>query len=565
LKNSQDRGSDTVPAQQVNLSTEALLGLSATYGALVFNQGLYALTLELHSWRQPGTWLLLLGLVSLVAGLHFLLLGLVATQKTVKFWVLLFGLAGSVAAVYHARYQVYFDPSMLRNVVHTQYTEAKELLSWGLLGSLAAYFLPLLLAMRYIRVTPVSRARGLGRRFLAWVAVLALMIVTTLILYAPLASMMRNHKEARYLITPANTLWGLLQVIGNDTQAWAQGVHQPIGLDAKAGSRDQTRSRPLLVVWVVGETVRAADWGLDGYVRTTTPGLMSWASQPSFINFPKAQSCGTNTEVSVPCMFSPWGRHDYDESRIRRSESLLHVLARAGVGVHWRDNQSGCKGVCDGLPYENTASTASRNPLCQAGQCLDEILLEGLDDKLTQLARGTQQAQSQLWVLHQLGNHGPAYYKRYPKAYGKFQPACEQDDLSRCTNEQIVNAYDNAVLYTDAVLNRLLQNLKKHENELDAVVIYVSDHGESLGEKNLFLHGLPYWMAPEQQTHVPLFLWFSKYAAQATGADLSCLQARARQPVQHDHLFNTVLTLFDVHTSLYQPQWDLLSTCQARS
>jgi lipid A ethanolaminephosphotransferase len=186
LKNSQDRGSDTVPAQQVNLSTEALLGLSAIYGALVFNQGLYALTLELHSWRQPGTWLLLLGLVSLVAGLHFLLLGLVATQKTVKFWVLLFGLAGSVAAVYHARYQVYFDPSMLRNVVHTQYTEAKELLSWGLLGSLAAYFLPLLLAMRYIRVTPISRARGLGRRFLAWVAVLALMIVTTLILYAPL-------------------------------------------------------------------------------------------------------------------------------------------------------------------------------------------------------------------------------------------------------------------------------------------------------------------------------------------------------------------------------------------
>ncbi len=541
------------------------MGVSALYTALVFNQGLYALTLDLNPRSEPASWGLLLGLASLVAALHFFLLALVATQKSVKFWVLLLGLAGSLAAVYHAHYQVYFDPSMLRNILHTQFAEARELLSWRLIASLATYFLPLVLILRYVRVTAFSSTAAAVRRLVTIAITLAVMLITTLSLYAPLASLMRNHKEARYLITPANTLWGLLRVIGHDSQAWAQGGRQPLGLDAHAGQRNQAGERPLVVFWVVGQTVRAANWGLDGYARATTPELARWAEQPSFINFPIVQSCGTNTEVSVPCMFSPWGRHDYDESRIRRSESLLHVLARAGVGVHWRDNQSGCKGVCDGLPYENTASTAGYNALCQAGQCLDEILLEGLDDKLTQLAHGTQQAQSRLWVLHQLGNHGPAYYKRYPKAYGKFQPACEQDDLSRCTNEQIVNAYDNAVLYTDAVLNRLLQALKKHENELDSVVIYVSDHGESLGEKNLFLHGLPYWMAPEQQTHVPLFLWFSKYAAQTTGTDLSCLQARARQPVQHDHLFHTVLTLFDVHTSLYQPQWDLLNSCQARS
>ena len=202
--------------------------------------------------------------------------------------------------------------------------------------------------------------------------------------------------------------------------------------------------------------------------------------------------------------------------------------------MHWRDNQSGCKGVCDGLPHENTSQHVGQNPLCHEGQCWDEILLAGFEQKMAQLATGTP-PRSHLWVLHQLGNHGPAYYKRYPPAYDQFQPACQQEDLSRCTLEQTVNAYDNAVIYTDTVLSRLLQTLQQQQEAIDSVVIYVSDHGESLGEKNLYLHGVPYWMAPEQQTRVPMFLWFSKHAAQTTG------------------------------TSLHQPEWDLLTQCQTRS
>jgi lipid A ethanolaminephosphotransferase len=561
LRNHQNIGTSPTPTRGFVLSTEALLGGSALYGALVFNQGLYALTLKLHAGHKLATWGLLLGLVSLVASLHFLLLALISTRKSVKFWVLMFGLLGSVATYYHARYQVYFDPSMMRNILHTNYAEAKELLSWGLPISVAAYFLPLALAMRYVHITHLPRLKALQRRLLAMIVALIVIVVTILSLYAPLASLMRNHKEARYLITPANTLWSLLQVLGNDTTIWAQGARQPIGLDAQPGPRFEGRSRPLFVVWIVGETARAANWGLDGYSRSTTPELTRWAKQPSFVHFPMVESCGTNTEVSVPCMFSPWGRHNYDENRIRRSESLLHLLARAGVQVQWRDNQSGCKGVCDDLPYENSAQWAAQSQLCREGQCWDEVLLDGLDQKLTQLSH-TREAGSHLWILHQLGNHGPAYYKRYPPAYEKFQPACQQEDLSRCSQEQIVNAYDNALLYTDAILSRLLQSLKNYEDTVDSVVIYVSDHGESLGEKNLFLHGLPYWMAPREQTRVPLFLWFSKHAAQTTATDLICLKARTQQPVQHDYLFHTVLSLFDVQTSLHNPQWDLLRRCQ---
>ncbi|MFN6323709.1 MAG: phosphoethanolamine transferase [Burkholderiales bacterium] len=551
-------------ARRFHLSTELVIGLFALYGALVFNQSLLSLTLQLHPWHEPASWGLLAGILAIVTSLHFLLLALVSTQKNVKFWVLLFAIAGTLAAHYQAHYRVYFDPSMMRNILHTDYAEARELISWSLFSSVAVWFIPLALVLRQVQVKSVSRTRALQQRLLAVLLAGGVLIVVMLSLYAPLSSMMRNHKEARYLITPANTLWGLLQVVDNDTQAWAQGARLPIGLDAHAVPRPAARTRPLLVVWVVGETARAANWGLNGYSRATTPELAHWAAQPGFIHFPLAQSCGTNTEVSVPCLFSPWGRHDYDERRIRGSESLLHVLARAGVGVHWRDNQSGCKGVCDGLPHENTSQHVGQNPLCHEGQCWDEILLAGFEQKMAQLATGTP-PRSHLWVLHQLGNHGPAYYKRYPPAYDQFQPACQQEDLSRCTLEQTVNAYDNAVIYTDTVLSRLLQTLQQQQEAIDSVVIYVSDHGESLGEKNLYLHGVPYWMAPEQQTRVPMFLWFSKHAAQTTGTDLSCLKARAQQPVQHDHLFHTVLSLFDVRTSLHQPEWDLLTQCQTRS
>jgi hypothetical protein len=160
-------------------------------------------------------------------------------------------------------------------------------------------------------------------------------------------------------------------------------------------------------------------------------------------------------------MFAPVGRRDYDEARIRNSESLLHVLARAGVAVHWRDNQSGCKGVCSGLPSD-TVEALKLPGLCGEGHCLDEGLLAGLEQRIAQ-AKGTQ-----FIVLHMLGNHGPSYFRRYPPAFAKFQPACSHDDLRLCSREEIVNAYDNALLYTDHILARLVGLLRASASTVDA-------------------------------------------------------------------------------------------------
>lgn len=536
------------------MTVESLLLVASLFWALSANAAFFGAALRGRSLAEPGTWGFALALGLMLVSLHFLLLGLVCNRWTVKPVLAVLIIGTAVATHFMQSFGVYLDPSMLRNTLRTDVAEARELWSWRLLPHLLVYaVLPLLMLWRvrlvqrpWLRATAV-RAFALGLSVVVFVGVL-------LLVFQSFSSLMRNHKEIRYLATPANYLWSIGAVAGAQAQGAAQ-PRQPIGLDAAAGPRMAARTRPLMVVLVVGETARAANWGLNGYARQTTPEL----ARLPVVNFTDVTACGTNTEVSLPCMFAPAGRHQYDEARIRGSQSLLHVLARAGVNVHWRDNQSGCKGVCEGLPQDDVASTHPPG-LCHDGHCLDEGLLSGLDERLARLkgSKGTS-----LLVLHQLGNHGPSYFRRYPPAFARFAPACQNDDLRQCSREEIVNAYDNALLYTDHVLASLIAKLQARAGDVDSAMLYVSDHGESLGESNLYLHGLPHAIAPDMQKRVPMVAWFSAGAPAQLGTDAACLQRRAAQPLAHDHLFHTLLNWLDVKTALYEPAWDFGQACRA--
>ena len=532
----------------LSASIESVLLATSLFWAVAVNRQFFAAALQ---GQTAGNVRFVLASGAALVALHFLLLAPLATRWTLKplLAVLLVGTA--FASFFMAQFSVYLDPSMLRNVLRTDVHEARELFSWAMLPHLLLLaVLPLLLLWRVQLLPRRSWGRALALRLGSMALALVVLVAAVLSIFQPLASLMRNQKELRYLITPANYLWSLAAVAGLDARA-AAGPKKAIGQDARQGPRASARTKPLLVVLVVGETARAANWGLNGYARATTPEL----AQLPVISFAQTTSCGTNTETSLPCMFAPVGRRDYDEATIRGSESLLPMLARAGVGVHWRDNQSGCKGVCDGVPSDQVIAL---NPpgLCADGRCFDEGLLTGLETRLQQ-AKGTQ-----LLVLHQLGNHGPAYFRRYPPAFARFQPACESDDLRRCTQQQIVNAYDNALLYTDHVLAQLIQRLQAQAGQVDSAVLYVSDHGESLGENNLYLHGLPYAIAPDVQKRVPMLLWLSTGFPAAAGIDAACLRQRATQPAAHDHLFHTLLGLLDVRSSVYAADWDLTRDCR---
>ncbi|MFN4361578.1 MAG: phosphoethanolamine transferase [Hylemonella sp.] len=541
--------SATVPSARLRpVAVEHLIVLASLYWVLSANSLFFEAARQGRPWDEGATWGFLAALALGLFGLHVLLLSLVTWQRTVKPVLSLLFVSAAAGSWSMQTYGIYLDPTMVRNVLHTDVAEARELWSGALLVHLLLYAgLPLLL-LHKVQIAPQSWRRAALRRVLLIGATLMLLLTVLLAIFQPLASLMRNHKDMRYLATPANLLWSTGAVLASESRGTLQ-PRQPLDANARLGTAPGPR--PRVLVLVVGETARAANWGLSGYARQTTPEL----ARLPVLNVAQVTSCGTNTEVSVPCLFAPVGRRDYDEARIRGHDSLLHLLAQAGAAVHWRDNQSGCKGVCDGLPQDSVAALSPPG-LCAEGRCLDEGLLTGLDARLAQ-ATGTQ-----VWVLHMLGNHGPSYFRRYPPAYARFQPACEQDDLRLCSREEIVNAYDNALLYTDHVLARLVGTLQTHADRVDSFMLYVSDHGESLGEKGLYLHGMPYAIAPDEQTRVPMTFWWSEGWRAHSGLDPACLRQRVAAPVQHDHLFHTVLGLLNVQSRVYEPAWDLGAGCR---
>lgn len=535
---------------QPEMSAEAVLLLACVYFAVACNGSFWRALLGGHPGSVAGQAAYVAAVGVAFVAVHFLLLVPFATRWTLKPLLAVSIVAAASSSYFSGGFGVYMDPGMLRNVLRTDVAEARELFSPALFTHvfvLAAAPLVLLWRVR-IRQRPFRRAVLFRVGTIALTLVVGAGALATV--FKDFAGEMRNHKEIRYLVTPASAMYSFARVLSKDAHAVAR-PRTSIGTDARLGASWQSTTKPVLFVIVVGETARAANWGLNPGVRhDTTPELAA----RDVINFAQVSSCGTNTEVSVPCLFSMQGRHHYDENAIHGSESLLQVLAHAGLRVVWSDNQSGCKGVCEGV--ETVRPNPAELPaLCDGARCLDEALLESAQS----LLRDNQG--NLVLVLHQLGNHGPAYYKRYPADFRHFTPACESEDLAACTREEVMNAYDNALRYTDHVLAGTIDWLKRVGHEYDTALLYVSDHGESLGEDGLFLHGMPYAIAPDEQTHVPMLMWFSDAYAQRIRLDLGCLRKRTGAPASHDNVFHSVLGLLDIETAVRDDAFDLSSAC----
>lgn len=254
-------------------------------------------------------------------------------------------------------------------------------------------------------------------------------------------------------------------------------------------------------------------------------------------------------------MFSGMPRKDYDARVAKNREGLTDILQRAGLSVQWRDNQSGCKGTCDRVQFVDVSNLKDPK-LCADGECHDEILLQGLGELLDNLTQDT------VLVLHQMGSHGPDYYKRYPASAERFTPVCQSNALNQCDQQAIVNSYDNTLAYTDQVLGSLIDLLRSRQDKVDTAMIYLSDHGESLGEYNLYLHGTPYMLAPEQQRHVPLLVWFSDSYRQDFALDTDCLGRLRDAPLSQDNLFHSMLGLLQVRTEVYRQSMDMFASCR---
>jgi lipid A ethanolaminephosphotransferase len=533
-----------------------LAAVTALWIALFANWPLWrtlAALPEMASWRGA---VFIAAFWVAVAALTFVPLALVAWRWTVKPFAVIFLLAAAVAAHFMGTYGVVLDPTMMVNVVQTDARETRDLLSLRLLASvLLLAGVPWLWIAR-TRLAPAAPLRQAVANVLAAVGALVLVVAIVVATFADLSATMRNHRSMRYLINPLNAFFSLGVVVA---QAGAKPAGPPvaIGRDASVLPRAAGAKPPLLLL-VVGETARADHFSLNGYARPTNPEL----AKLDVLSFRDVSSCGTNTAASLPCMFSHLGRKGFD-ARDREHENLLDLLQHAGLAVLWLDNQAGCKGLCDRVPDAMASQPAGGDAallkgLCDGGECYDEALLRGLDKRLAALP-AERRAKGVVIVLHQMGSHGPAYAKRSPPDRKPFKPECTTNVLQKCAPEALVNAYDNSIAYTDHVLASAIAWLQGQGARHATAMLYVSDHGESLGENNIYLHGLPYAVAPREQTHVPMLLWLG--AREGWQAD--CLQRHGDTALTHDHLFHLVLGLVGVRAAEYRPALDVLAACRA--
>ncbi|MDW7747863.1 phosphoethanolamine--lipid A transferase [Halomonas sp.] len=529
------------------LSPQALTLLACLGFTLFYNQRFWSAVIEAEPPTGVGDWGQLVGYGVVMIALHLVVCLPLVNRLSVKPLLSLLVLLAASISYFTGHYGAYFDTHMIDNVLQTDTREAGELLTPGLVLYLLLFAgLPMLVIWRW-PLRQRSWQRGLGMSLLWLGGSLGVLVVSLLLSFQSLSSLMRNHHELRYLVTPGNALVSTGQVMAADAPLPEERL--PIGEDA--ARQASATGKPRLLVMVVGETVRASSWGLSGYPRQTTPRLAS----RDVINFSEVASCGTNTAVSLPCMFSPLGKANYDERYIRSHESLLDVLKHAGYQVAWIDNQSGCKGVCDGVERQSPAPDAYPT-LCNDSGCLDGALTKELSRRIGSIREDT------VIVLHMLGNHGPSYFQRYPEAFRVFTPTCDTADLAQCSRESIVNSYDNAILYTDNVLDDLI-GLLEQQTSLATALLYISDHGESLGEKGIYLHGLPYAIAPEEQTRVPMTWWSSRAFDQAAGLERGCLASRADQSLSHDHLFHSLLGMLGIESAIRDPRLDISQACHS--
>ena len=529
--------------REVNLAY--LIIVVALYLVATANIGFFKQVLAIYPFSDNIGFIV--SLSSLLFGLMWLLFQLLCYRPTTKVVLIAMVLIAAICGYFTDTYGTIFDSGMLVNSLQTDQAEAMGLMAPSfvirllLLGVLPAFIIS------KIRIKRLSIGQSIMQKAMTLITSLVLIAVCLLPFGDQYASFFRQHKMVRSYANPITPIYSVIK-LGTD---YVDELRRPDTMTAHAVDAKRTTTvgnvKPKLMVFVVGETVRADHIGLNGYKRDTMPLL---AKQADIYSFKDATSCGTSTAYSVPCMFSYANRKDYDIDTAEYNENVLDTLHKQSVNVVWRDNNSSSKGVADRVTFEDY-KTREVNPNCDI-ECRDIGMLDGFDTlvKSDTGVKAATKPQDTLILLHQMGNHGPAYYKRYPKEFEEYKPVCMTNELSKCDDQSVINGYDNAIRYTDYFLDKVIETLKPYQQDYDVVMVYISDHGESLGENNVYLHGLPYSIAPNAQKQVPVIIW----SPNGNSIDSNSLSAMTDQPVSHDFITPTLLSFFNITTKEIQSE-----------
>ncbi|MDR0468308.1 MAG: phosphoethanolamine--lipid A transferase [Campylobacteraceae bacterium] len=468
-----------------------------------------------------------------------------------KFVIPFLMITSAVVSYMMYSYGVYIDSDMIRNTFETNTREAADLITFSVV--LWTFFLgiipSILLFFTKIEYKPL-KSELKRRLFMVFLSFVIIMIIAALS-YKEYASFGRNNSHVRKLVTPINyvySVWKYFKIESLANRNFEQ-------LDPEAKLIPYEDPALTVFVMILGETARAQNFALGGYEKNTNPTL----TNEDIVYFDSVSSCGTSTAISVPCMFSNMSRKSFDVANAKFSENILDLARESDYNVFWRENDDGCKGVCDRVNSEIMIKTPNKDRYCDDKSCYDEILLDGLEEYLHNIKQDT------FIVLHTIGSHGPTYYKRYPNKFRVFEPTCDTAQIQDCTQDEIINTYDNTIIYTDYIISQTIDILKKFPNH-ESGLLYISDHGESLGEKNIYLHGLPYAIAPKEQTNVPMILWMSENMKKYDHIDYDCMKNDAKaKSYSHDNLFHSILGLLEIKTKTYNKELDMFENCRTKA
>ena len=452
----------------------------------------------------------------LVANAFALFLIFFLSRLVGKILLVLFFIINAVAVYFINTYSVIIDESMIGNVLNTNYSESSSFFSIKLV--LYVVFLGILPSIFIIKAKIITVT---VKKFLVSISLTLLFLLT--LAFANASNWLWIDKNSK-------TLGGL-------AMPWSYAVNIPLFyihqfkknekeiLLPDATIKDNEKS---VVILVIGESARSENFSLYGYPKNTNP-LLSKIPNVSHFN---ATSDATYTTAGVKSIVE-------HENTDELYEILPNYLYRNNVDVIWRTTNWGEPPV----HIKNYQNREALMPNCKGDGCdYDGILLSGLKEQIL-----ASKKNKILIVLHTSTSHGPTYSKKYPAQFEIFKPVCNSVELGNCSHTELVNAYDNTIVYTDYLLANVIKDLKQLQ-EYKSAMIFVSDHGESLGENNLYMHGLPRSIAPKQQYEIPFIVWTS---------DNSARQMKPNKILTQNYVFHSVLNFLNIQSPIYKEQMNI--------
>jgi lipid A ethanolaminephosphotransferase len=493
----------------MNIGINKLILISITLLITLYNNSLFTAI----SNKLEGGVEIYIFLIALITFVFYIFFSLVPKFAFKSFLIIIFILSAIFS--YFNNLGVIFDDAMFVNIIdnikENNTKETKELISLSLFIHIFVFGIIPSILLFFIKIKSEKFTTTVKNKTIYAIIILAILLVSFWINSKNISFFVRENRDIRMFINPAYPFYSLIKHTYNSNKAKED--FKNIGLDAVSLS-----AKKIVGIFIVGETGRADRFSINQYKRETNPLL----KQKKIINFTNSFSCGTSTAYSLPCMFSLLSRENYSVEKAKNQSNILDILKKAGVDVLWVENNSGCKGICKNIETINI------------NKDYDESMLENINSYID------SKKSSVLIVLHSIGSHGPKYANRYPKDFDKFKPSCKKQP-QKCSRYKVDNAYDNSILYTDYFINKTIETIKSD------FVLYASDHGESLGENGIYLHGMPYFMAPIEQKHIPMLLW------KKTNKN----NININKKTSHDNLSHSIFGLFKIKTKLYNKEMDI--------